>query len=208
MATKGRPREFDVDRALDLALQVFWHQGYEGTSLSDLTRTLGISRPSLYAAFGNKESLFRRVIDRYDRGPAGFVFEALEAPTARAVAERLLRGAAEMHARPSHAPGCLMVQGALACSGSADRLRRELISRRAAGTAAVRRRFERARAEGDLPARADPAGLARFIMSVIRGMAVEAAGGAGRREFKGVIEIALRAWPAGSKSRRKRASRR
>src|SRR5438552_872534 len=95
-APRGRPRAFDADKALDRALQVFWRKGYEGTSLSDLTRAMGINRPSLYAAFGDKEALFRKVLDRYVEGPSAYVREALEEPTARAVVERLLLGTAEL----------------------------------------------------------------------------------------------------------------
>src|ERR1700748_2066839 len=112
---RGRPRAFDPDVALERAMHVFWAKGYEGASLSDLTRAMRINRPSLYAAFGDKESLFRKVIDRYVEGPASFVRRALKEPTARAVAERLLGGAVEMLADPRHPRGCLMVQGALAC---------------------------------------------------------------------------------------------
>src|SRR5262245_47124518 len=92
----GRPRAFDIDTALDRALQVFWRKGYEGTSLSDLTKAMGINRPSLYAAFGNKEALFRKVLDRYVEGPACHVREALEEPTAHGVVERLLRGTIDL----------------------------------------------------------------------------------------------------------------
>src|SRR5881397_2597277 len=106
----GRPRSFDLDKALDAALQVFWQKGYEGASLSDLTEAMGINRPSLYAAFGNKEALFRKVLDRYFAGPAAYVREALQEPTARAVVERLLLGAAESHSDPRHPQGCLAVQ--------------------------------------------------------------------------------------------------
>src|SRR2546422_11461457 len=91
----GRPRAFDVEKALDLALRVFWEKGYEGTALSDLTEAMGINRPSLYAAFGNKEALFRKALDRYADGPASYVREALNEPTARAVVERLLRATAD-----------------------------------------------------------------------------------------------------------------
>src|SRR5687768_2471443 len=83
----GRPRAFDEQAALEAALGVFWRKGYEGASLSDLTEAMGINRPSLYAAFGNKEALFRRVLERYAQGPACYVREAAEAPTARGVFE-------------------------------------------------------------------------------------------------------------------------
>jgi AcrR family transcriptional regulator len=191
----GRPRAFDIDTALDRALRVFWRKGYAGASLPDLTKAMGINRPSLYAAFGNKEALFRKVLDRYAEGPAVYVRESLCAPTARAVVERLLRGATDLLTSPRNPPGCLMVQGALACGEVTDAIRRELISRRAAGEAALRQRFERAIADGDLPADADPGDLARYLATVIHGMAVQAAGGATRQELRRVVDIALRAWP-------------
>src|SRR5712671_741565 len=134
-STVGRPRAFDVDEALDQALRVFWRKGYEGTSLTDLTRALGINRPSLYAAFGNKEALFRKALDRYVEGPAAYVREALNQPTARAVAERLLYGSADLLNDPRHPRGCLMVQAALVCGEAAESVRRELSARRAAGEA-------------------------------------------------------------------------
>jgi len=192
---RGRPREFDIEKALDRALKVFWRKGYEGASLPDLTKAMRINRPSLYAAFGNKEALFRKVLDRYVEGPAAYVREALDEPTARAVAERLLGGAIDLLTDPRNPQGCLMVQGALACGEAAESVRRELVARRVAGEVAVRQRFERARADGDLPADAGPADLARYVVTVIRGMAVQAAGGASREELRRVVEIALRAWP-------------
>ena len=192
---RGRPREFDVEKALGRALKVFWRKGYEGASLLDLTKAMGINRPSLYAAFGNKEALFRKALDRYAEGPAAYVREALNEPTARAAAERLLGGAVDLLTDRRNPRGCLLVQGALACGEAAESVRRELVARRAAGEAAVRRRFERARAEGDLPADADPADLARYLGAVIQGMAVQAAGGASREELQRVVALALRAWP-------------
>src|SRR5579859_5199475 len=111
-AKPGRPRCFCEDVALEAAMRVFWQKGYEGASLSDLTEAMGINRPSLYAAFGNKEELFRKALDRYRNGPAGYVRESLDAPTARAVVKRLLTGAADMITDPRNPPGCLMVQAA------------------------------------------------------------------------------------------------
>ena len=192
----GRPRAFDIEKALDCALQVFWRKGYEGTSLSDLTKAMGINRPSLYAAFGNKEALFRKALDRYAEGPAAYVYEALDEPTARAVAARLLRGAVDLLTDPRTPPGCLMVQGALASGDAAESIRRELIARRAAAEAALRQRFERALADGDLPADAAPADLTRYLVTVVYGMAVQAAGGASREALQRVVEMALCAWPA------------
>lgn len=192
----GRPRVFDVDEALDRALRVFWRKGYEGTSLSDLTRAMRISRPSLYAAFGNKEQLFRRVLDRYAEGPAAYVEEALAEPTARAVVERLWRGAVDQLTAPRSPRGCLLVQGALACGDEAEPIRRELATRRGAGVAALRARFERAVAERDLPPGSDPGELARYAAAVTHGMAVLAAGGAVREELARVADRALRGWPS------------
>jgi AcrR family transcriptional regulator len=192
----GRPRAFDIDQALDRALQVFWRKGYEGTSLSDLTKAMGINRPSLYAAFGNKEALFRKALDRYAEGPAAYTRKALDEPTARAVVERLLRGVIDLLTDPCTPQGCLAVQGALACGDAADAIRQELISRRVAGEAALRQRLERAIADGDLPADADPADLARYVTTISQGMAVQAAGGASREELQRVVAMALRAWPA------------
>ena len=129
-AAVGRPRAFDADKALDRALEIFWRKGYEGTAISDLTAAMRINRPSIYAAFGNKEELFRKVLDRYAEGPASAVREALEAPTARQAVERVLLAAADVPTRAEGPRGCLLVQGALACGDASESVRRELISRR------------------------------------------------------------------------------
>src|SRR5437870_13127396 len=107
--TVGRPRSFDADEALDRALRVFWRKGYGGTSLPDLTKAMRINRPSLYAAFGNKEALFRQVVDRYESGPARYAREALALPTAREVVGRLLEGAVDLQTDRQNPGGCLMV---------------------------------------------------------------------------------------------------
>jgi AcrR family transcriptional regulator len=195
VVAKGRPREFDTDKALDAALEVFWRKGYEGASLPDLTEAMGINRPSLYAAFGNKEALFRKVVARYVEGPAGCMRRAFEEPTARAVAERLLMSGIDLMTEPNKPRGCLLVQGALVCGDEADCVRQELVARRQSGEAAIRKRFERAKKEGDLPPDTDAADLARYLVTVMRGLAVEATGGATRRELRRVADVALRAWP-------------
>jgi AcrR family transcriptional regulator len=194
-APRGRPRAFRAEEALDRALEVFWRKGYDGTTLTDLTQAMGINRPSLYAAFGDKAALFRKVLDRYSMGPAGYVRKALQEPTARAVVERLLFEAAEQLTASGYPPGCLAVQAALSCGEGSESIRRELCARRAGAEAALRERLERARLENDLPPEADPADLARYVTTVLYGMSVHAAGGASRDDLQRVVHAALRAWP-------------
>jgi len=194
-ATRGRPRSFDKDQALDAALQVFWEKGYEGASLSDLTKAMGVNRPSLYAAFGDKEALFLQVLQRYKAGPMAYVRDALSELSARRAIQRLLQGAVEAFSRPRNPHGCLYVHGALACGDEAYTMRQELAKRRAEGELALRRRLMKAKDEGELPADANPADLARFYMTVLHGMAVQASGGASRAALESVAETALRAWP-------------
>src|SRR5690349_10301434 len=132
----GRTRQFDVDEALDRALEVFWARGYEGATLPELTRAMGINRPSLYAAFGNKEQLFRKALDRYQTGPMSFLTEALRQPTARAVVEAIFSGFVRMQRDRDKARGCLIVSGALASGEEAERVRRTLAQLRQAAVTA------------------------------------------------------------------------
>jgi AcrR family transcriptional regulator len=193
----GRPREFDAEEALDKALMAFWRRGFEGTSLSDLTKAMGISRPSLYAAFGNKETLFRLALDRYaELGPGAIQRTALAEPTARRVVEMLLRSAAAGLTDPDHPAGCMAVQGALSCGEASDAIRQELCERRSAGEMELRQRFERARSDGDIAPDSDPAALARYVSTLLQGMSVQAAGGATREDLLDVAEMALKSWPA------------
>jgi AcrR family transcriptional regulator len=190
----GRPRAFDSDWALDRALEVFWRQGYEGTGISDLTKAMGINNaPSLYNAFGNKEQLFSKVLDRYAEGPARYIREAFDQPTARAAVQTLLHGAADATTDPDHPRGCITVQGALACSPGTETVRNELTARRAAGEAALRERLQRA--SGELPAGTDPDGLARYFTTIYQGIAVQAAGGASREQLHQIVDIAMTVWP-------------
>jgi AcrR family transcriptional regulator len=192
----GRHREFDVDEALDGALDVFWRKGYEGTSLSDLTEAMGITRPSLYAAFGNKEELFRKALDRYDDTCMAFMREALARPTAREVVSHLLYGYADAQTDPDRPAGCLDTNGALVCSDEAEPIKQELVGRRAANEAVLGRRLEEARAAGDLPADCEPAELARYVMTIAHGMGVQASSGASREALHGIVAMTLRGWPS------------
>jgi AcrR family transcriptional regulator len=192
----GRTRAFDPDEALERAMMVFWAKGYEGTSLSDLTEAMGINRPSLYAAYGNKQELFRKALERYGEGPSSYERKALAQATARDVAEGLLRGAADVQTDPSTPAGCLATLGTTYCADDSSIVGKMLIASRLAGHAAIRARFERARAEGDLSADADPGALTHYIGAIVCGMAVLAASGTTRDELERVIELAMRAWPS------------
>jgi len=191
----GRHREFDVEKALDAALSVFWRKGYEGTSYSDLTAAIGVERPALYAAFGNKEALFRRVLARYYEQHMDYFSAALELPTARKVAEHALFSSVDVNTRHRTHTGCLGINGIVAGSDDAESVRQALIEFRAAGEAQLRERLERAKAEGDLPETANPEALAAFLMAVSHGMAVQAKAGFSREKLEAVAEQALATLP-------------
>jgi AcrR family transcriptional regulator len=194
-APLGRPRAFDADDALERAMRVFWAHGYEGAGLTDLTKAMGITRTSMYAAFGNKEELFRRALERYTEGPASYALRAVQQPTARQVAAAFLTGSVDATTNPDCPAGCLGVQGSLAAGSTAVEVRDLLAAWRQDGTALLRDRFQRAVDEDDLPADVDPGLLARYVMTVANGIAVQAATGVGAEELQQVAVAALRNWP-------------
>lgn len=194
-AQKGRPRAFEADAALEKAIVVFWEQGYDGASLADLTEAMGISRKSMYAAFGNKEELFHKVLLRYAAGPGGYTERSVHAPDARRVASDLLTGAALAATRPGMPTGCLGVRGALAVGDTGRVARDTLAAWRAHGQERLLERFRRAVEEGDLPDDADPELITRYLLTIANGMTVQAMGGATRDDLLRVADAALRHWP-------------
>src|ERR1700761_3808494 len=179
----GRPRGFCTDKALDAAMLVFWQKGYEGASMVDLTQAIGINSPSLYAAFGSKEGLFRAVLERYDARRIAFMESLLSAPTARQVADRFLHGVADFAADTGgNPPGCLLLQSGLSCGDSS--IPDELARHRAEKEEALRVRVEKAGKNGDLPKGVSAAALARYLMTVSNGICVQAASGASAEELQ------------------------
>jgi len=191
----GRPRGFCTETALDRAMTVFWQKGYEGASLADLTGAMEINPPSLYAAFGSKEGLFRAVLERYDARRKGLMDKVLAAPDAKSVARLFLEGVADFAADTNgrNPPGCLLVQSGLSCSD--QDIPDALAQHRAEKERALRERFERDRREGKLPQSADPAVLASYLVAMANGMCVQASAGASVKELRKVADLAVAALP-------------
>ena len=190
----GRPRAFDADAALDEAMEVFWRHGYEGATIAQLTQAMGINPPSLYACFGSKEGLLKAALDRYTTKRAAFMEDILRAPTAREVAERMLMGIADTQTDPANPPGCLLVQGGLACGTGSENVPFELAARRAKTEEQLRERFVKAKADSDLTATADPVALARYLSAVTVGMGVMASSGTDRDALRQVAAVSLKAF--------------
>ena len=197
----GRPREFDAETALDQAMEVFWRHGYEGATIAQLTEAMGINPPSLYACFGNKEGLLKAALDRYTKLRNVWMDEVVAAPTAREVAERMLMGIADKQTDPANPPGCLLVQGGIACGTGSESVPFELAARRAQNEDQLRDRFVRAKAEGDLKPTSDPAALARYVSAVSVGMGVMASSGSDREALQQVASVAVQAVEAQSTAR-------
>jgi AcrR family transcriptional regulator len=194
-ASAGRPREFDMDEALDGALRVFWLKGYDGASLSDLTKAMGINRPSMYAAFGNKEQLYRKTLDRYSESRSERLNEFFAAPTARESVELLLRETVENVTDPKNpGGGCFGVQGAMTCFNMSRPVKEHIGDLHVALERLLRERFNRAIEAGELP-RGSAADLARFCAVMIQGLALQARAGSSRKELHNVVELYLATWP-------------
>jgi AcrR family transcriptional regulator len=177
-------------------MRLFWDHGFDGTSMGDLTEAMGINRRSVYATFGNKEALFTAALERYLAGPGAFAERALALPTAREVAESFLRGSVEAFTSSDRPAGCMVVQSALTCSDAAAAVRSNLAARRVAGVDAFRERFDRAQADGDMPADVDTQALASYLVALSHGISVQANSGIGRAVLSRTVDFALSTWPS------------
>jgi AcrR family transcriptional regulator len=195
MAVRGRPRGFDRAAALRLAMESFWEHGYEGTSIGDLTARMGIRPPSLYAAFGSKEALFREAVALYEGMEGEPPLRALqEAPTAIGGIEAMLRANVRSYTTPGRPTGCMVVLAATTYTPSTEGIRDFLAEQRRSGTAAVKERLVRGQADGDVPPGADAGALAAYVMSVQYGLSLHARDGATRGELDTVVDCVLAGW--------------
>lgn len=195
----GRPRAFDRGRALELALELLWRHGFEGTSTAQLTAAMGISPPSLYAAFGSKEALFREALALYGQRYGGFLTQPMSAPgSARDAVEQMLHRAARQFTDARHPTGCMVAAGELQTSAAQAPLAQEVAALRLGAQKLIHDRLKRAVREGELPAESDIATLAAFLAMTVQGMAVQARDGARPALLKRLADLALRAWPTAS----------
>jgi AcrR family transcriptional regulator len=198
---RGRPLSFDRAEALERAMHVFWERGYEAASIADLTAAMGITPPSLYTAFGDKERLFLEAIEAYGKGPGGFGVRALaEEPTARAAIERLLREAAVELTEPCHPLGCMMVTAATNCSVASEHVQAALANRRALGVRRMQDRIQAGIDAGELPRGTDPRALANFYATVYQGMSMQALDGASKKSLMASVDMAMRSWPVAAQA--------
>ena len=187
----GRPRGFDEGAALDAAMRVFWAKSYEGATMADLTEAMEINRSSMYAAFGDKENLYKLAIARYREGPMTYIRKAIEQPTLKSFVEELLHGTVDFLAIPGNPRGCLSIQGALACGSDAEPIKQATIEWRQSGENALKKRLQHAQRDGDLNAKINPADFARYLSSLMAGLGVQAANGATKNEMQRIVEMAL-----------------
>jgi AcrR family transcriptional regulator len=203
----ARPRVFEETEVLDRAMEVFWRHGYEGASMAELTKAMGLNSPSIYAAFGSKRGLFDAVLKRYRERRTAHREYVLASATAREVAERLLYGAIEWLVDPSEPRGCLLIQAGTSAGVNNDDVPRAIIDQRGKTRDLLTERLMRAQQDGDLPASEDPAALAGYLLMVFNGLALQAAEGVSEAELRKSAERALLGWPARPQPRRISARR-
>lgn len=195
MTNRGRPRAFDRDAALEKAMVLFWERGYEGAAIGDLAAAMGINRPSLYAAFGCKEALFREAMELYDRVESAPIQKLIdEAPTARAAVEASLRHNAEVFTDRSRPRGCFVVLASIIGTPESAEVRAALAQARAEGERSMRDRIVRGQRDGDVDPAADPAAIAAFYTTVMHGLSIQARDGADRAALDAIVTAAMAAW--------------
>ncbi|GAA1244555.1 TetR/AcrR family transcriptional regulator [Prauserella halophila] len=196
MSPRGRPRAFDREAALDAAMRMFWEYGYEATSVSGLTAAMGIGSPSLYAAFGDKEALFREAVEHYVRHYGWQAVDELDRePVVRRAVQAMLLANAGLYTDPALPRGCMVVDAATNCAPGNDAVREFLAGQRRVTRERIAARLQRAVAEGELPADADLDALVGFCETVRNGLSNLARDGRSAGELRSIVDLAMNAWP-------------
>lgn len=195
MSIRGRPRTFDPDLALRSAMNLFWERGYEGATLTDLAAVMGINKPSLYAAFDSKESLFRQAVSLYDKREGREIEQALHAePKVRDAIAKFLQLNVESYTDPDNPSGCMIVLAALIGSPENASTREYLAVQRAETRNVLRQRLERAMAEGELTEETDCSVIAAFYTTVLQGLSIQARDGASLAQLEDIVKAAMAGW--------------
>ena len=193
----GRPLSFDRELALEQAMMVFWQYGYDTTSVNDLTAAMGITPPSLYGAFGDKEKLFLEAVQRYTEKMEEKASRCLsEAPTAREAVHALLTMVAIEHTCPQHPPGCMMDTVVTNCTAASAHLQSMLAEMKERKCNRFTARIQRGIDEGELPPGTSAKALTSFYVAVLNGMTPMARDNASCEQLKSVVDMAMNAWPA------------
>jgi len=191
----GRPRKFDKEIALEKAMQVFRRKGYEATSITDITKELGINRPSVYSAFGNKEELFAKALVKYIEGPIAYLNEALSEKTSREVVRKMLMQSVDLLTSLDSTKGCLVIQSSVSSELEAVGIQQKIVESLNQHEEDLKERFKLAIKEGDLPETCNAGLLAKYVTTVHKGLSIQAANGANRETLYGVVEIVIEGWP-------------
>lgn len=200
MARTGRPRAFDRDQALDAAMRLFWAQGYEPTSLSQLKTGMGgLSSASFYAAFGSKEALFREAFAAY-LATYGQVTQSLQDTVMppRQALETTLRRSARMQTAADTPHGCLAALGAANCSPENAPIAAVVAQARARDRAGLTALLNRAQAAGEFAPAVDIAPLAIAFETLLFGLATQARDGRTADELDAAVSVALTLWDTAS----------
>jgi len=186
----GRPYQFEHAKALNIALELFWKYGFEGTSLNDLTAAMGINRPSLYGAFGNKVALFDLCIKTYVEQHLGFIDEAIEKPSLTETFEHMFQSQIELMTIGEPNKGCFIVQGILNCAEENIAVKASLIEARKVIEGKLRKRIQVAQMKKEIESGLSPAAFAKTVSTLYTGLSVQAASGATKKELQEVLNLA------------------
>jgi AcrR family transcriptional regulator len=188
----GRPTGFDIERALDMAMRLFWERGYEGTSMADLSQKMGIHPSSIYAAFGDKQDLFALAAKRYIDVPAQYMVRALEQPTFRDFILAAFDNTVEFLGSKEHPSSCFTLTGAISCGADTEPAKILMREMRLQNEAAIKARLLKARKAREFPREENIDDYTRYLSSLLSGLAVQAANGSTRAELRRTAEVALR----------------
>jgi AcrR family transcriptional regulator len=188
----GRPIGFDRDAALEAAMLLFWERGYEGTSMADLTHSMGLNPSSIYAAFGDKQALFQLVVKRYMELRAQYAVKALEEPTLERFIRALFDNTVAFLTTPGHPPTCMTLAGAAGCSLDATPARDLMTAIRKQNQVALRERLLKARKSGELLKEINVDDYTRYLSTIIAGLSIQAANGSTKAELNRTAQMALR----------------